>query len=89
MVTGPLSGEMRGLCHWILGCLALVSGHMLLSKVFGSPLPSPQTELSLTQLVLRFPGCPNCLSLTLATSQWRSHMLLNACEEITSRAPSV
>lgn len=51
MVTGPLSGEMRGLCHWVLGCLALVSGHTLLSKVFGSLLPFPWTELSLTQLV--------------------------------------
>lgn len=46
MVTGPLPGEMRGLCHWIPGCLALVSGHMLLNKVFGSLLPFPQTELS-------------------------------------------
>lgn len=51
MVTGTLSEEMRGLCRWILGCLALVSGHMLLSKVFGSLLPFLQTELSLTQLI--------------------------------------
>lgn len=51
MVTGPLSGEMRGLCHWVLECLALVSGHMLLNKVFGSLLSFPWTELSLTQLI--------------------------------------
>lgn len=60
MVTEPLSGEMRGLCHWVLGCSALVSGHMLLIKVFGSPLPFPQTELSLTQFLLKRPGCPSC-----------------------------
>lgn len=87
MVTEPLSGEMRGLCHWVLGCLALVSGHMLLSKVFGL-LPFPQTELSLTQLVLKRPGCPNCPGPGLSHKLMEEHMLLNVCKEITSRAPS-
>lgn len=88
MVTGPLSGEMRGLCHWVLGCLALVSGHTLLSKVFGSLLPFPWTELSLTQSESS-PDVPTAQGMTQATSPWRDHMLLSARKEIMSRAPSV
>lgn len=37
MVTGPLSGKMTRLCHWLLSAPPWLSGHRLLSFLFLSP----------------------------------------------------